>query len=180
MKEITRKILKEIISLDNCVTRPNENERLDKIISLCVEYKKHDSLDKRNFNKGRCPSSIDEDSVPDGFEQITIPDKDYLKGYYVNKEGQIFSAKTKIFMKLSKSKAGYMQFGIYVNNKFRFVMVHKAVACTFLPNPDNLPVIHHKDHDKTNNQVDNLEWCTYQDNSQYYHSLIKNSPDYKG
>lgn len=83
-------------------------------------------------------------------------------------------------MKPSKSQAGYMQFGVYVNNKLKFVMVHKAVACTFLPNPDNLPVVHHKDHNKTNNHVDNLEWCTYQNNSQHYHSLIKNSPDYKG
>lgn len=47
------------------------------------------------------------------------------------------------------------------------ILIHKAVAYTFLPNPDGLPEVNHKDGDKTNNSVDNLEWCSSHDNQQH-------------
>ena len=45
--------------------------------------------------------------------------------------------------------------------------IHRLVAETFIPNPDNLPVVNHKDENKLNSSVDNLEWCTYKYNNNY-------------
>ena len=68
---------------------------------------------------------------------------------------------------LLKGEYGYIQVNLYYNGKNYKKYVHRLVAEAFLPNPDNLPQINHKDEDKTNNNVTNLEWCTAKYNINY-------------
>ena len=70
-------------------------------------------------------------------------------------------------MKMWQRKDGYMSVVFWTNNKPYTFLIHRLVAEAFISNPDNLPMINHKDEDKTNNHVDNLEWCTNQYNLTY-------------
>lgn len=63
-------------------------------------------------------------------------------------------------LKIRKNRYGYLFCRLCKNSKYKAITVHRLVAQAFLPNPDNLPEINHKDEDKTNNCVVNLEWCT--------------------
>lgn len=68
---------------------------------------------------------------------------------------------------------GYLFFTLTVNGKRYQESVHRAVAKAFIPNPQNLPEVNHKDEDKTNNCVENLEWCTHQYNNTYNNKHLK-------
>lgn len=62
---------------------------------------------------------------------------------------------------------GYLQVYLYKDGKRKFCKIHRLVASAFLDNPDNLPQVNHKDENKTNNNVENLEWCTSKYNCNY-------------
>ena len=62
---------------------------------------------------------------------------------------------------------GYLQVNLHKNGKRKTRTVHRLVAETFLPNPNGLPQVNHRDEDKDNNNVENLEWCTSKYNNSY-------------
>lgn len=70
-------------------------------------------------------------------------------------------------MKCQIRGAGYPSIRIGGTHHPELLNVHRLVAEAFLPNPNNLPCVNHKDEDKTNNCVENLEWCSYQYNNNY-------------
>lgn len=62
-------------------------------------------------------------------------------------------------LKLYTRKGGYLFVQLHLNGKGKNYLVHRLVAIAFIPNPDNLPEVNHLDEDKTNNRVENLEFC---------------------
>lgn len=75
---------------------------------------------------------------------------------------------------------GYLNVSIPIDGKWTKKAVHRLVAQTFIPNPDNLPEANHKDGDRTNNNASNLEWCSHSYNIQYRdncgHTAKNNAP----
>lgn len=74
-----------------------------------------------------------------------------------------------------KDKDGYLQVDLFLDKKRKMHKVHRLVAKAFIPNPDNLPSVNHKDEDKSNNVASNLEWCTQQYNINYGNANKKRS-----
>lgn len=70
-------------------------------------------------------------------------------------------------LKQSLDRYGYLYVTLSINQKIKAIKVHRLVALAFIHNPNNYPVVNHKDEDKTNNMVDNLEWCTIRYNNYY-------------
>jgi hypothetical protein len=64
-------------------------------------------------------------------------------------------------------KDGYLIAQLRRDNKTTYKRLHRIVAQVFIPNPYNHPVINHIDYDRTNNSIDNLEWCTVKENNQH-------------
>lgn len=78
---------------------------------------------------------------------------------------------------LKPTNAGYKQVYLFKDGKGKMFLVHRLVAQAFIPNPNDYPQINHKDENKSNNCVRNLEWCTCKDNVQKY---VGNHPNKKG
>lgn len=103
--------------------------------------------------------------ISDGFKPIP----GHGDRFYANTKDEIlsdsaYSANNKGRRILKQSdNNGYKT--VTINAKTMYV--HRLIAITFIPNPNNLPCINHKDEDKSNNNVSNLEWCTYEYNSNY-------------
>ena len=70
-------------------------------------------------------------------------------------------------LKPCKGSNRYLHVRLYKNGKVKTITVHRLVAEAFIPNPLNLPQVNHKDEDKTNNLVSNLEWCDCKYNINY-------------
>jgi hypothetical protein len=75
----------------------------------------------------------------------------------------------------SKDRKGYLSVRLYGAGKKMDIKVHRLVAVSFIPNPDNLPQINHKDENKENNSVNNLEWCDCYYNMHYGSRIAKTS-----
>lgn len=85
--------------------------------------------------------------------------------YMVSQEGEIYSKTQRKIMNKRLDGSGYERISIRKDNKAYPFGVHEVVALAYIPDPDNLPIINHKDHNKSNNHVDNLERTTLSGNA---------------
>lgn len=96
--------------------------------------------------------------------------KEY-NGYHVYADGRVYSTKRGIFLKPDIQRHGYHQVRLSYDGASKAYKVHRLVGLLFIPNPDRLPQINHKDGNKSNNNVSNLEWCTALHNNNHAKEL---------
>ena len=101
--------------------------------------------------------------------------------YKVSNTGKIFSVVTNRELSVIQKKDGYTCISLCDkdHNKKQY-RIHQLVAKAFIPNPNNLPMINHKNEIKNDNRVENLEWCTAQYNTSYGTSPKRISDKMKG
>lgn len=90
--------------------------------------------------------------------------------YSVSSDGQIRNDKTGRFLKAHKDRYGYLQLNLCPGRKK--VKIHRLVATAFLRNPYKKPQVNHKDGVKTNNKVENLEWCDNSENMVHLYRVL--------
>lgn len=82
-------------------------------------------------------------------------------------------------LKPFQSKKGYLQVTLCKNNKTKLFNIHRLVAEAFIDNPDNLPQVNHRDENKENNKINNLEFCTSKYNHNYGTGIKRQSEQLK-
>ena len=71
-----------------------------------------------------------------------------------------------------KNTTGYKTIKLFKDGKKKKLNVHRLVAVAFIPNPEKKETVNHKDGDRTNNNVSNLEWATYSENNQHAYDVL--------
>ena len=101
--------------------------------------------------------------------------------YLVSNKGMVRNNKFKTDKKLTIGDNGYYFVNLYNGDKHQFKTVHRLVANAFIENSENLPCVNHKDGNKLNNTVENLEWVSYSKNAKHaYQKGLRKPVKYKG
>ena len=111
--------------------------------------------------------------------EIWKPMQSY-EGYYVSNQGRFKSIKRvskgykEKILSLSPDSNGYAKTGVSCNGKAKTIRGHREVAIHFIPNPDNLLEVNHKNGDKMDCSVSNLEWVSAEGNREHYKKELLN------
>jgi hypothetical protein len=90
--------------------------------------------------------------------------------FKISNHGDIYSYRSARVLKRVKDKSGYLTLPTKIGGregKDYCFKIHRLVAIAFIPNPKGKPCVNHKDGDKENNHISNLEWCTVKENTQH-------------
>lgn len=97
------------------------------------------------------------------------------KKYWVTEEGEVFSNITNKFLKKILNINGYYRTQIRENGKNKYVFIHRLVAELYLENTENKPCVNHINGIKTDNRVENLQWCSRSENGIHAYRLGLNT-----
>lgn len=100
----------------------------------------------------------------------------FYKCYHVTEDGKIYNTNTGKQLKYSQVR-GYLRYTLYDEGSRHQWQAHRLVATVYLENPEHKPCVNHKDGDKHNNTVDNLEWCTYSENEEHSFKVLGKEPN---
>lgn len=84
-----------------------------------------------------------------------------FEDYLITDTGQVYSLKTMKYLKLRLDRYGYYKVTLYKNGSPKYVTLHRLLAQAFIPNPENKSTVDHIDRNPSNNQLENLRWATY-------------------
>lgn len=98
-----------------------------------------------------------------------------LKGYEIDTKGVLYGKYGRV-MKPSRNHRGYLIQAFSVNGKMIARSMHQLVAKQFIPNPENKKTVNHKDGNKENNTIDNLEWATHSEQNIHAREVLGVKP----
>lgn len=93
---------------------------------------------------------------------------EYEGWYVITDTGEIFNVKTNHMLRVDLVADKYPRVSLSKDGEIKTYYLHRLMAMTFIPNPENKPHINHKDGNKNNYQLYNLEWCTPSENALHY------------
>ena len=100
-------------------------------------------------------------------KEIYMPIENYEDTYAVSNLGRVKNIKTGRILKPYKNNKGYMLVHLYKNGIEKKYLVHRLVITAFKANPDNKFEVNHRNEDKTDNRLNNLEWISHKDNCNF-------------
>jgi hypothetical protein len=176
-------LIKEIADFKKSINSPNSDYMTGYICAISV-------------TEGIIANQLLKQSTADVVEVVRKPVKGYEGYYEVDQFGRVYSIDRLISvddngrqynkvlggkqMKQGMHSKGYKIVSLTKEGKTKTVFVHRIVAEAFISNENDLPMVNHKDEDKTNNFVENLEWCTAKYNRSYGKAIEKHSKKIKG
>jgi hypothetical protein len=170
----------------------------EKLIELINDHVcKEPEIDAHCLDRGSCNECLADYLISKG---VTIPVRMPVvgyEGYYevdqfgrvygldrvitVNDNGRVYNKPVKAgLMKQHMHSNGYKVVSLTKNGKTKNCYVHRIAAEAFIPNAESLPMVNHKGEDKTNNFVENLEWCTNEYNLSYGQARQKQAAKIRG
>ena len=102
-----------------------------------------------------------------------------FESYGITEDGNVINLKTGKRLRPFVNSNGYVSAQFTIKGKHFVRLIHRMIAEAFIPNPEAKPYVNHIDGNKLNNSIDNLEWCTAQENTEHAAKVLKVIPQYE-